>query len=176
MTLLVKTDGSMQLAPALRDAIRNVDPEIPVTTIQPLEQNISASLARRRFVLTLLAILGGLGAFLIAAGIYGLVTQSVNARVREFGVRAAVGAAPGGLVAMILREAVMLTIPGLAVGVALALAFARMMKSFVYQLSPADPISIVSAGVFLILVTFLSAWLPARRAAAVAPAMALRSE
>ena len=117
-----------------------------------------------------------MAAFLAAAGIYGLLAQSVNARVREFGVRAAIGAAPGELVRMILREALAVTMPGLAVGAILSLALARVMQSFVYRLSPADPISIVSAGAFLVVLTFLSAWLPARHGAAVDPAVALRSE
>ena len=177
MTLLVKTEAdSNQFAVALRHAISRVDPEIPIAKIQPLQQNLSDSLARRRFALILLAIFGGLAAFLTAGGVYGLLTQSVNARVREFGVRAAIGAAPGELVSMILREAVALTLPGLIVGVVLSMSFTRVMKSLVYQLSPADPISIASAGVFLVLLTFLSAWLPARRAAAVDPAVALRAE
>ena len=178
MTLLVNmTPGSTQSATtALRDAIYRIDPEIPVTRIQPLQQNVSDSLARRRFALTLLAIFGAIAAFLIAGGIYGLLTQSVNARIREFGVRAAVGAAPGELVSMILREAIALMLPGLMVGAVLALSFTRVMKSVVYQLSPADPVSIASSAVFLVLLTFVSAWLPARRAAAVDPALALRAE
>jgi putative ABC transport system permease protein len=77
---------------------------------------------------------------------------------------------------MILREAVLLTLPGLVAGTALAVAFARVMKSFVYQLSPADPLSIVSAAAFLLALTFFSAWIPAMRAASVDPAIALRSE
>ena len=177
MTLLVKTaTGSNQSAATLRDAIYRVDPEIPVTQIQPLQQNLSDTLARRRFALVLLAIFGGMAAFLTAGGIYGLLTQSVNARIREFGVRAAIGAAPGELVSMILREAVALTLPGLIVGALLSLSFTRVMKSVVYQLSPADPVSIASAGVLLVLLTFFSAWLPARRAAAIDPAVALRAE
>ena len=177
MTLLVKmAAGSNQSARDLREAIYRVDPEIPVTTIQPLEQNLADSLAKRRFALILLAVFGAMAAFLTAGGIYGLLTQSVNARVREFGVRAAVGAAPGELVSMILREAIALTLPGLMIGALLSLSFARVMKSLVYQLSPADPLSIASAGLLLVLLTFFSAWLPARRAAAVDPAIALRAE
>ena len=77
---------------------------------------------------------------------------------------------------MILREAAVLAIPGLILGSALFLVFARVMKSFVYQLSPVDPISILTAAIFVLLFTLLAAWLPARRAAAVDPAIALRTE
>ena len=177
MTLLVRaSDDSGQAAAALRDAIHRVDPKIPVTRVHPLRENISDSLARRRFALLLLSVFAGLAAFLTAGGIYGLLTQSVNARVREFGVRAAIGASPRELVSMILREAALLAMPGLAAGVILSLAFGRVMKSFVYQLSPVDPVSISGAVLFLVLLIFLSAWVPARRAAGFDPASALRQE
>jgi predicted permease len=177
MTLLVKAEANPeQFMPAIRDAIQRLDPDIPVGKIQPLELNVSTSLARRRFVLELLAIFAGLAAFLTAAGVYGLLAYSVNARLREFGVRAAVGASSGKLVTMILREAAVLVVPGLMVGLMLSLGFARLMKSFVYGVSPLDPVSIAAAGLFIVVVAFLSAWLPARRAASVDPAVALRSD
>jgi putative ABC transport system permease protein len=177
MTLLVKTQADpIQFAAVLREAIRSVDPEIPISKIQPLAQNVADSLARRRFALTLLGIFGAMAALLTAAGVYGLLAYSVNARVREFGVRGAVGASRRDLVAMILGEAAMLTGPGLAAGLILALAFSSVMKSFVYRVSPLDPLSLVSAGVFLVLLTLISAWIPARRAAAVDLATALRAD
>jgi len=177
MTLLVRTaSSSPEFARALREAIHAVDAEIPVTRIQPLEQNVAASLARRRLALDLLAIFGAMAAFLTAAGIYGLLAQSVSARVREFGVRAAVGASPGDLIGFILRDALLLTAPGLAAGVILVLAFGRLMKSFLYRLSPADPLSMAAAAAFVLLLASIAAWLPAKRASAVDPAVALRSE
>jgi predicted permease len=177
MTLLVKTaSASPQLSRALRDAIHAVDSELPVTRIQPLQQNVADSLARRRLALTLLAIFGGMAAFLTAAGIYGLLVQSVSARARELGVRAAIGAAPRELTAMILREALILAAPGIVAGAILSLAFARLMKTFVYRMSPTDPISMASAAAFILALTCFAAWLPARRAAAVDPAVSLRSE
>jgi putative ABC transport system permease protein len=177
MTLLLKTVASPeQFATAVRDAIHGVDPELPVTKIQPLERSLIESLSRRRFAMVLLAAFAAIAAFLTAAGIYGLLAYSVNARIREFGVRAAVGATRSKLIRMILREAAILTGPGLVAGIVLSVAFAGVMRSFVYQLSPVDPISILSAGLFLASVVLLAAWLPARRAAAVDPAVALRSE
>jgi predicted permease len=177
MTLLIKTDAdSIQFATAVREAIQAVDPEIPISKIQPLAQNVSDSLARRRFALSLLGILGAMAALLTAAGVYGLLAYSVNARVREFGVRGAVGASRGDLVVMILREAAILTAPGLAAGVILALAFSSVMKSFIYRLSPLDPLSLASAAGLLVLLTMISAWIPARRAAAVDLATALRAD
>jgi len=176
-TLLVKTAGTAaQSEREIRETVHRIDAEIVVRQARPLEQNVADSLAQRRFALTLLAAFAGLAAVLTAAGIYGLLAYSVNARIREFGVRAAIGATPANLVRMILREAGAVALPGLAAGLALALAFARLMKSVVYRVPLFDPWSITSAGIFLILVALLSAWLPARRAAGVDAAAALRSE
>jgi predicted permease len=177
MTLLVKTQADpVQFAAAIRETIRAVDPEIPISKIQPLAQNVADSLARRRFALTLLGIFAAMAALLTAAGVYGLLAYSVNTRIREFGVRGAIGASRWDLVSMILGEASMLMAPGLAAGLILALAFSSVMKSFVYRLSPLDPLSLVSAAVVLVLLTLISAWIPARRAAAVDLATALRSD
>jgi putative ABC transport system permease protein len=176
-TLLIRTAGSpAAFESAVRQEIRRLDPQAVMRQVRPLQQNVSDSLARRRFALSLLLTFGALAAILTAAGIYGLLAYSVNLRVREFGVRAAVGATPGDLVTMILREAAALTLPGLAIGVILSLAFARVMKSFVFQLSATDPWSILSAGVFLALAALISAWLPARRAAATELGQALKTE
>jgi predicted permease len=177
MTVLVKTQADpMQFASMARAAIRGVDAEIPISMIQPLAQNVSDSLARRRFALTLFGIFGAMAALLTAAGVYGLFAYSVNARVREFGVRGALGASRGNLVAMILYEASALIAPGLAAGLIFALAFSSVMKTQIYRISPLDPFSLASAGVFLVSLTLVSAWIPARRAAAIDLATALRSE
>jgi predicted permease len=177
MTILVKTAADPdEFVAAIHGAIHLVDAEIPILKIRPLEQNVRESLAKRRFALTLIGIFGGLAALLTAAGIFGLITYSVNGRVREFGVRAAVGASAGALVAMILREAAVLIMPGFAAGLVLEFGLSRVMKAFVYQLSPADPLSILSAASFLAMLTLSAAWVPARRAARVDPSTALRSE
>jgi predicted permease len=177
MTLLVKTAGDpMRLAVPIRDAIHRADPEIAVLKVAPVAQYVADSLARRRFALTLFAAFGGLAALLTAAGIYGLLAYSVSGRAREFGIRAALGATPANLLRMILREGATVTIPGLAVGMAVSLACARLMKSLVYRLSPMDPLSLAAAGVLLSIITVLSVWLPARRAARVDVGVALRVE
>jgi len=176
MTLLLKTEADpVRLASAVRVAIQAVDPEIPISKIQPLAQNVADSLARRRFALLLLGIFGAMAALLTVAGMYGLLAYSVNARVREFGVRGAVGASRRDLVTMVLREAAMFVVTGLAAGLVLALVFSSVMRSFVYRLSPLDPISLASAAGLLVLLTMISAFMPARRAAAVELATALRS-
>jgi predicted permease len=177
MTLLVKTEADpVQFASAVRQAIEAIYPELPISRIQPLSGSVADSLARRRFALTLLGIFGAMAALLTAVGVYGLLAYSVNARVREFGVRAAIGASRRDLVTLILREAALLIAPGLAIGLILALAFSSVMKSFVYQLSPLDPLSLASAAGFVIALTLISALIPARRAASVDLATALRAD
>jgi predicted permease len=177
MTLLVKTQGDpMRLAAPIRDAIHRADPEIAVLKVAPVAQYVADSLARRRFALTLLAAFGGLAALLTAAGIYGLLAYSVSGRVREFGIRAALGATPANLLRMVLKEGAAVTIPGLAMGAAVSLACSRLMKSLLYRLSPMDPLSLAAAVILLSMITVLSVWLPARRAARVDPGAALRVE
>jgi predicted permease len=177
MAVLIKTpDGSKQMAWAFRHAIHSVSPAIPVPTIQPLQRNVSESLARQRFALTLLGIFGAMAALLTAGGIYGLLMHSVSARVREFGVRAALGARPGDVISMVLREAIILTAPGLVLGSALALAFARIIGRLLGEVSSSNSLAVITACIFVFMVTVFSAWLPARRAATVDPALALRAE
>jgi len=177
MTLLVKTAGDpMRLSEPIREAIHRADPEVAVLRVATVAQFVADSLARRRFALTLLAAFGGLAALLTAAGIYGLLAYSVSGRAREFGIRAALGATPANLLRMILKEGAAVTIPGLAAGVAVSLACARLVKSLVYRISPMDPLSLAAAGAVLSVIAVLSVWLPARRAARVDPGAALRVE
>ena len=175
MTLLIGATGDpMRLAAPVRDAIHRADPEIAVTRADPLDRYVADSLARRRFALTLLAAFGALAALLTAAGIYGLLAYTLSGRVRELGIRAALGATPASLVYMIMREGAVVAIPGLAVGVALSVAFARLMKTLLYRLSPTDPLSFAAVGLFVSATVLLSVWLPARRAARVEPSVALQ--
>jgi len=177
MTLLIKSAGRpMSLAAPVREAIHAADSGIAVGRTEPLDGYLADSLARTRFALTLLAAFGGLAAFLTAAGIYGLLAYSLSSRVRELGVRAALGASPGSLIYMILREGAAVAIPGLVAGVALSLAFARLMKTMLYRLSPTDPLSLAAVGLLVSAIVLLSAWLPARRAARVDPSLALQSQ
>ena len=177
MLLLVKAAGDpMRLAAPIRDAIHRADPEVAVLKVAPLEQYVADSLARRRFALTLLAAFGGLAALLTAAGIYGLLAYSVSGRAREFGIRAALGATPENLLRMILREGAAVTIPGVAIGIVLSFACARLMNGLLYRLSPMDPVSLAASAALICLITVLSVWLPARRAARIDPGAALRVE
>lgn len=177
MTLLVRSAGDpMRLAAPIREAIHRADPEAAVLKAAPVEQYVADSLARRRFALTLLAAFAGLAVLLTAAGVYGLLAYWVSGRVREFGIRAALGATPANLRRLVLCQGAAVAIPGLAAGLAISLAGGRLVKGLLYRLSPMDPVSLALVGALLIGLTVLSVWLPARRAAAVDPGAALRVE
>ena len=177
MTLLVRTGvDPRQMAATVRRVVYGLDPMIAVSDGETLDQYVSDSLARRRFALLMIAAFAGIAVFLAAAGIYGALAYSVGGRLREFAIRAAVGATPANLLRMVFGEAAAIAIPGLAAGVLLSVAFAGFLRSEVYQLAPNDPASMIGTGVLLIAIIFLSAWLPAHRAARVNTGSALRAE
>ncbi|HEY9126743.1 MAG TPA: FtsX-like permease family protein, partial [Acidobacteriaceae bacterium] len=109
-------------------------------------------------------------------GIYGIMAYSVASRINEIGIRLALGALPRQVLAMVLREAVWLSFAGIAVGLGAALVLARLVKSMLYGLEPADPVSLIAGASLLIVVGVVASWLPARRAARVQPMQALRHE
>ena len=177
MTLLVKTAGDpAQLAGPIRELIHRADPSVAVLRSAPVAQYVAQSLAARRFALALLSTFAGLAALLTAAGIYGLLAYSVSARMREFGIRAALGATPESLRRMIVREGAAVAVPGIAAGLAISLAGGRLIGSFIYRLSPVDPVSLFAACMAVAVTALLSVWLPARRAARVDALAALREE
>jgi putative ABC transport system permease protein len=181
MTLLVETSSTrpgdaVGLLTSIRQAIHRADPEIAITRADLLDRYVADSLGRRRFALTLLAAFGGLAALLTAAGIYGLLAYTLSGRVREFGIRAALGASPLSLVRMVIREGAAVAVPGLVAGAALSFAFARSMKTLLYRLSPTDPLALAAVALFVSAIVLVSVWLPARRASRVDPSVALRVE
>ena len=175
MTLLVRTAAKPEgLLASIEQTVRQADPEIAVKKAFTLQQSVDESLSRRRLTLVILGIFAVLAAFLTAAGVYGVLTCSVNARRREFGIRIAVGATQRNIVAMVLREAMSSVLPGIGVGVSLHFVFVRIMKSLIYQVSPMDPASMVAAALCLCFTVALSAWIPAKRASTVDPGESLR--
>jgi len=177
MTLLVRTAlDPTRITQSVRKVIGGFDPGIAVSDGRALDQYVRDSLARRRFALWAMIAFASLAVFLAAAGIYGSLAYSVGGRLREFGVRAAVGATPSRLLRLVFGEAAAMAIPGLVAGALLFLALSRLMRSEVYQLSPNDPASALGAGLLLILIVFFSAWLPARRAARVNVGAALGTD
>jgi len=175
--LLVRSSLDPQsLAPVIGNAVLSVDPTQPIYHVQSLGEVLSDSVARQRMTATLLGCFAILTLVLAAIGIFGVLSYSVTQRTREIGVRMAVGADRARILALVLRQAAVLSVTGVAAGLILALLCARLLSSLLFQTSPTDLASIsISIGA-LLLVTATAVALPAFRAASVNPLEALRSE
>jgi predicted permease len=166
----------VHLAGAARTEIQRLDPSLPVTHVLPMDKVLHESMARPRFV-TLLVLLFALVALALAAvGTYGVLAYSVEQRTQEIGVRMALGAEMRGILAMVLRQGLGLAASGLVLGLGLAIVLRRVLASLLFGVSPTDPLTLAAVAAVLTLVAAAACYLPARRAAAVAPAVALRHE
>ena len=168
--------GSSGLLQELRRAIWSVNPNLPLADVKTLETIYDRSLARTSFTLVLLAIAGAMALLLGVIGIYGVIAYSVSQRTREIGIRLALGAPLQEVTGMFVRHGLLLALAGAACGLAAAFALTRLMKSLLFDVSPSDPMTYVAVSAGLVLATMLASYLPARRAASVDPAEALRAE
>jgi ABC-type antimicrobial peptide transport system permease subunit len=159
----------------IRSQIGAVDPSVPVK-IEPMAERVSGMTARQRFVAALVGLFAGFGLLLAAIGLYGVLAFLVAQRTREIGVRMAIGATPGKIAGMMQKQAAAWTVSGIVVGLAASAALGRLARSFLFQVSPYDPVSLAIATGVLAAVAGLAAWWPARRAAMVDPAISLRNE
>ena len=141
-----------------------------------MEQVVAESTARQDFNTTLLTIFAGVALLLAAVGIYGLMAYSVQQRTQEIGIRMALGAGPEKVRSMVVRQGMTLALIGVAIGVAAALALARLMTSLIFAVKPWDPVALAVVTCVLIVVSLFAAYIPARRAARVDPLTALRGE
>jgi predicted permease len=168
-----QTDGA---ASAVRDAVRNLDPALPVFNLKTMEAQVSESLFVERMVAGLSASFGALATLLAAIGLYGVMSYAVARRTREIGIRMALGAERRAVLWLVLREVAILSAVGIAGGLAISLYLTRFVKAQLYGLSPTDPATIVIATATIGCVALLAGYLPARRASAVDPMLALRTE
>ncbi len=176
-TLLLRSAADPgQLTGSLRAAVAAVNPEFALGRVRTMTEIVSDSLARRKFALLLMTLFAAVGAALAAVGIYGVVSYSVASRVREMGLRMALGAQRGQLLRMVLRESGLRTLAGLAIGLAGAFASSRLLANLLYGTSPHDPVALFSACAALGLISLAAAWIPARRATRVDPMIALREQ
>jgi predicted lysophospholipase L1 biosynthesis ABC-type transport system permease subunit len=164
------------LAPAVRDTIAKVAPELPVFSIRTLSGHVGASTFQQSMASTLLAAFGGLALILAALGLYGVLAFVVSQRTREIGIRIAIGAKPDDVFRMVVRQGLTLTIIGILLGLAAAYGLGSAMSGLLFGVSASDPL-ILGAGSALMLLTALAACLiPARRAIRVDPVASLRCE
>ncbi len=173
--LVVRTAGRPgALAPALRRAVRQIDPSLPLTAPQTLDEVINGSIADRRLRLQLAAVFAALALALASIALWGAVAQNVLDRRHELAVRVAMGATRGAAVRLMLRGGLALIVPGILAGAAGAAIAARALGHLLHGVSAADPATFAAAGVLATAVSLLACYLPARRAARVSPAELLR--
>jgi putative ABC transport system permease protein len=176
MVLLRTTGNPAGVVNALRAVVRSVDPDLALFDVQTLRERLGASWSEQRFDAVLLGGFAAVALLLAASGIYGVVAYAVSQRTREMGIRLALGATPGAVLRLVVREGMALPLAGGAAGVVAALGLTRLLRASLYGVSPTDPGVIGVTLVLLLLVALLACLLPGRRATRADPLEALRAE
>ncbi len=176
-TIVVRASGDpLSLASTLRKQVWAVDPNEPVVKIETMDDVIADSIWRPRFSAWLFSVLGGLALLLTSAGVYGVIAYTTNLRLREVGIRVALGATPANIAAVVVRDAMMPLAAGLAIGVAAALLLSRLLSSLLYEIGATDPLTYLSAAALLLAIGAAASAHPAWKAAVGDPLEALRTE
>ena len=177
LTVFLRTrQDPLLLKTVVQRRVLEVDPDVPSYRERTAEEILSRSIARTGFVMQLTAGFAGLSLALALVGIYGVLAYTVAQRMREFGVRVALGARRSQVAALVMREGLTLALAGVTIGVVAAMGVMRIISSLLYKVTPADPDVLGSIAVVVLLAVAVSCWVPARRASNVDPADALRCE
>lgn len=177
VTLVVRCSGDpVAMVDRVRREVLALDPAVPVMQVLTLDQHLSFALAMERFVAVGMTALGSLGLGLSLVGLYGAISFVVARRTREVGVRIALGALPSRVVGQLVREGGRFALAGVLLGLAASVALMRVLSSGIYGIDPANPLVFAGTGVAVMIVALVASWIPARRAAAVDPLVALRNE
>jgi len=174
--LAARMDTDADIAATLRRAVASVDPTIAVSAVQPLTGILATAIAPARFLTALLVAFALLGLTIASIGLYGIIAYSVSQRTGEFGVRVALGAATGDVMALVVREGLLIAAAGLAIGTPAAYATSRMFAALLFGVKPTDLFTYVASAIVLIVVALVACYGPARHAARVDPIVALRAE
>jgi len=164
------------LAPAARREVREFDAGLAFFNTTTLKDDLRASISMQRMAAALISLFGLLALALTAVGLYGVISYSVGRRVREIGIRMALGAQSSDVLKLMMREGTALIAAGLVIGLAGAWAATRLIKGFLYEVSPTDPLTFIGIAILLIFVASMACYIPARRATKVDPMVALRTE
>ncbi len=174
---VIRTNGDpISFAPAVRREMLALDKSLPLRNVRTMEDVIATSISPQRFHMSLLALFGGIGLALAAAGIYGVMAYTVSQRTREIGIRMALGAQLKDVLRMILRQSMKLTLIGLAIGLAASFALTRTLKTLLFGVQPTDLTTFVVVSLVLMAVSLIASYVPARRATKVDPLIALKYE
>jgi predicted permease len=175
--IVVRTNlNPAAMAPAVREALRAVDPDLPLLQPQALSTRVAETIADRKLALVLLAVFAALALVLACLGVYSVMAHLVAVRTSEIGIRMALGASPRSVMRMVRAHGRRLTLLGIALGIAGAFFVSRLMQQMLFEVNPADPLVYLAVAATLLLVAEFAAWLPARRATRIDPVIALRME
>jgi predicted permease len=176
-TLCVRAAGDARaLVAAIRQEVRNLDPNLPVFNVKTFAEQINDSVSQERLIAMLSSFFGFFALLLAALGLYGVMAYAVTRRTREIGIRLALGAQTAGVRWLVLRETLLLALIGIAIGLPAALASSRLTEGLLFELKPTDPLTITLATLLLLSIAALAGYLPACRATRVDPLIALRHE
>jgi len=164
------------IAPALQEIARSMDARLPVVNLRPMAEVFAESMARPRFLMTLLVSFAALALMLAAIGTYGVLSYLVSERRQEIGIRMALGAERGTLLTMVMRHGLMLALAGLLLGLVGAIGVTRLMQTLLFNVRPADPLTLLAVAGVIAAVATIACYVPARRATRVDPLIALRAE
>ncbi|HKE92504.1 MAG TPA: ABC transporter permease, partial [Gemmatimonadales bacterium] len=177
MSVVARTRGDpMALAPLVRSAVRDLDPQLAITRIETLSDIRATSMARDRFLMTLVSMFGMLGVVLAVIGVYGVLAELARERMREMGIRLALGAQGRAVQWLIVRRGLLFGAAGVGLGLALALAGTRGLARLLFQVPPSDPLTFAVVASALLAATIVASWLPAWRSSHVDPVAILREE
>jgi putative ABC transport system permease protein len=175
--IVIRTAGDpAALATALRSAVRDVDPNLPLSSVAPMSSLVERSVAQPRFLAALLGGFALLAVVLTLFGIYSVLSFAVSRRTREIGVRMALGAERRSVVGLVLSESVTRVAAGIAAGTVVAVALAQFLRTLLFGVGPADPATYLSMAGLIALAALAASYIPARRAAMVDPLVALRED
>jgi predicted permease len=177
MSVVVRTAGDpLTLVEPIRSRVASIDPQLPIFNISTMERRISDSVAQPRFYATLFGIFAGLAVILAAVGVYGVLSYHVAQCTRELGIRMAMGAQRSNVLHLVLRQGVVLAVCGIIIGLAGAWGTSRFLTSLLFGVTPTDPTTYAGIAVLMVVIAVIAAYIPARRATAVDPVVALRYE
>ena len=175
--LVLRTKGdATAVAGAVRQAVWAVDKDQPISHVRTMDQVFAAAISRERFQALLLGLFAALALVLACVGLYGVISYAVAQRTHEIGVRMALGAQPGDVLRLVLRQGMGLTVAGLIVGIAIGSVATRVLSDMLFGVTPRDPLTFIGVPALLLFVAFLACYIPARRATRIDPLIALRNE
>jgi predicted permease len=161
---------------AVKNVLRNLDPDLPMYYVRTMGQRVDESLARRRFSMLLLGVFASIALVLATIGIYGVMAYLVNQGTREIGIRMALGASQRNIVNLVVRQGMALALSGVIIGLAAAFLFTRLIRSLLFGVEATDPIAFGAISLLLFLIALLASYIPAQRATRIDPAASLRCE